>query len=320
MQILIVGGTGTISTPIVEYALGAGHSVTLLNRGNRPLPDGVEHLQVDRNNNEALAQALAGRAFDVTVDMMCFHPAHLENLTRALPRHGHLVFCSTVCAVGFHWRSWPVPETTPCHPASDYGRGKAQAEEWLQEYSRRSGEPFTILRPSTTYSHFTGILRQICLDGFQWLAAIREGRPILIADGGMGMHQFMHADDCGRAIYSVLHNPACFGKTYNVVGPLTSWRVHHENVISLLEKSVPLISVPREAILEAIPGNAIFEEIFQYHGYFAGDAITYDTGFEPAITLEEGLRAVIDQCMALEKIPDSYQPELWERQLLERFS
>lgn len=320
MDILIIGGSGCISSHIVRHALAAGHQLSVLNRGNHPPPAGVEQLTADRNDPAALKAALSGRSFDACIDMVCFKPEQLQLLTEVLPDHGHLILCSTVCALGFDWQQWPVPEDAAYRPNSDYGRGKAAAEVWLRDYAAARKKAFTILRPSTTFDETIGVLRQVCWDGSAWLAGIRSGHPIVIADGGMGMNQFMHADDCGRAFCMAAGNAAAYGKTLHVVGSTTSWRSHHETVMDVLGKSAPLINVPGADIRQALPDNGIFNDIFAHHGVFADTAITDCIGFEAQITLHQAIERTVSAMDAASKIPDQYLAGDWEQRLIKQFT
>ena len=52
LRILILGGTGFIGPPMVQYALDRGHEVTLFNRGSSlDMFPGVETLIGDRNDD-----------------------------------------------------------------------------------------------------------------------------------------------------------------------------------------------------------------------------------------------------------------------------
>lgn len=64
---LVLGGTGFIGPPMVEYLLERGHTVTLFNRGQTrtDLFPGVENLVGDRNDD---LEALKGRKWDVVFD------------------------------------------------------------------------------------------------------------------------------------------------------------------------------------------------------------------------------------------------------------
>ena len=53
LEILVLGGTGLIGPPMVEYALARGHELTLFNRGktNTHLFPDVERIKGDRNDD-----------------------------------------------------------------------------------------------------------------------------------------------------------------------------------------------------------------------------------------------------------------------------
>jgi nucleoside-diphosphate-sugar epimerase len=67
LDILILGGTGFVGPHVVRAAVAGGHNVSVFNRGhsNDLLPDGVEELIGDRNNDHT---ALMGRRWDVVID------------------------------------------------------------------------------------------------------------------------------------------------------------------------------------------------------------------------------------------------------------
>ena len=60
LRLLILGGTGFTGPHQVRHAVARGHTVTVFNRGRRQanLPDGVEHLVGDRNDD---LKSLEGR-------------------------------------------------------------------------------------------------------------------------------------------------------------------------------------------------------------------------------------------------------------------
>jgi len=72
LNILVLGGTGLIGPPMVEYALARGHELTLFNRGktNTHLFPDVERIKGDRNDDiSALEKSVAdGRRWDVVID------------------------------------------------------------------------------------------------------------------------------------------------------------------------------------------------------------------------------------------------------------
>ena len=67
VQILLMGGTRFVGKPLVSRLQQQGHKLTLFTRGRKPLPEGVESVNGDRGDDQALDQ-LKGRGFDVIVD------------------------------------------------------------------------------------------------------------------------------------------------------------------------------------------------------------------------------------------------------------
>src|SRR4051794_38207135 len=100
MKILIIGGTGLISTSITRQLLERGDDVTLYNRGQSEarIPDGAKQIHGNRKDYAVFeAQMAEAGEFDCVMDMIGFHPDDAESAVRAFKgRIGHFVFCSTV--------------------------------------------------------------------------------------------------------------------------------------------------------------------------------------------------------------------------------
>ena len=104
MKILLIGGTGLISTAITKQLLERGDDVTLYNRGKSEarIPGGAKFLHGDRKEYAAFEQQMqdAGH-FDCVMDMVGFAPEDAESVVRAFRGNiGHFIFCSTVCVYG----------------------------------------------------------------------------------------------------------------------------------------------------------------------------------------------------------------------------
>lgn len=84
-------------------ALNAGHTVTLLNRGQSGdgPPAGVEHLKADRNGDLAV---LRGRTWDAVIDVCGYYPRQVRALRGALAGAPHFTFVSSVSAYAEHAR------------------------------------------------------------------------------------------------------------------------------------------------------------------------------------------------------------------------
>ncbi|MFL6557018.1 MAG: NAD-dependent epimerase/dehydratase family protein, partial [Bacillus sp. (in: firmicutes)] len=80
MKALFIGGTGTISSAITKQLVTMGCDLYLLNRGNQKdrLPEGINLLQADINNEDQVSRLIEDLEFDVVADFIAFEPAQLE--------------------------------------------------------------------------------------------------------------------------------------------------------------------------------------------------------------------------------------------------
>src|SRR5438552_19075533 len=103
MNVLLIGGTGLISTGITKHLLAGEAKVPMCNRGRREatLRADVETIHGDRSEFAAFERAFADRRYDVVIDMICFTPEQAQSDVRAFTgRCEHFIFCSTVCTYG----------------------------------------------------------------------------------------------------------------------------------------------------------------------------------------------------------------------------
>jgi nucleoside-diphosphate-sugar epimerase len=318
IKICILGGTGNISTSIVDLLLKNGHEVTCYNRGNAPsLPAGVRLIRGDRKNRTEFEETMAKERFDAAIDMISFTRDDAASSLRAFRDVKHFVHCSTVCTYGVDYDWLPVTEDHPLRPISDYGRNKAAADALLLEAYHRDGFPVTILRPSTTYGPKMGLFRQINTE-FAWIDRIRKGKPLLVCGDGNALHQHLFVSDAAPAFVHVLGRKTCLGQIYNVVnrGYIT-WVAHHRLAMQVLGREVELVGVPM-ADLSAlkVPAFGICESIFGHSLVYSPEKLFRDvTEFRPVVSLAEGMRRVIEALDRDGRIPNSDASD-WEDRII----
>ena len=80
MKILIIGGTGTISSAITRQLSEGGYDLWLLNRGTRKseVPANVRQVICDINDEASVLDNLAGEMFDAVCEFIGFTPAQVE--------------------------------------------------------------------------------------------------------------------------------------------------------------------------------------------------------------------------------------------------
>jgi len=80
MKVLIIGGTGNISTACTKRALAKNMEVFHLNRGRRKekTPSGVTTLYADARNQDEVKKAIGSLRFESVVQFLAFRPEHIE--------------------------------------------------------------------------------------------------------------------------------------------------------------------------------------------------------------------------------------------------
>ena len=77
MRILIIGGTGTISSAITRQLAESGHELWLLNRGNRKneVPQCVTQVIADIDDTNSVLRMLGDTMFDAVCEFIGFVPS-----------------------------------------------------------------------------------------------------------------------------------------------------------------------------------------------------------------------------------------------------
>src|SRR5664280_1148862 len=107
MKVLVIGGTLFIGRNLVEELVKGGHDVAVLHRKPKhDLGRRVENLMADRNDPDAIREALAGRRFEAVFDNVYdwdrgTTAAQVEATVRACgDRLSRYIFLSSVAAYG----------------------------------------------------------------------------------------------------------------------------------------------------------------------------------------------------------------------------
>ena len=300
MKVLIVGGTGLISTGIAKALRERGADLTVFNRGRTDdrLGLGVRRLTGDRQDFRAFEKAVAAAGrWDVVIDMICFRPEEAQSILRAIAgRCGHFVFCSTVCTYGNTQTVLPTTEETLQAPHSAYGRDKLACEEIFLRAHSAIKLPVTIIRPSHTYGPGGGIINNLNTDP-AFLSRLRAGRAVIVSGDGHGLWQSAYADDVGRGFAFAAANPRCFGQTYNAVADeVVTWDQYVRRTAAAIGAPEPrLVHLPTDFLLAVDRGRyTALEEIFRFHGVYSNAKLKRDVPeFRLTTSFDEGVRRTV---------------------------
>lgn len=221
-KILMLGGTRFIGVYLARMLVKAGHEVTLLTRGKKPItsqiPDdtdesyakyaaAVKHIAADRSDPEAMKAAIAGKGFQVVYDMNGREAPECEPIIDAIPDLEQYIFCSSA---GVYKKNDQMPHRE--EDEVDFNsrhKGKLYTEQLLDS----RGVNWTSVRP--VYIYGPGNYNPVEEWFFHRIAA---GRPIPVPNSGMQVTQLGHVKDLASAFLKIVGNPKSSRQVYNVAG------------------------------------------------------------------------------------------------------
>jgi nucleoside-diphosphate-sugar epimerase len=310
-HVLLIGGTGQISSGIVKALQARNYAITTFNRGQTDdrLGADIERLHGDRNAPGALAKLADTRRYDAVIDMICFNPDQATTAINAFAgKTEHFVFCSTVCTYGNTQTIIPTLESTPQRPHSNYGKNKLACEELFLAAHHAGKFPVTIFRPSHTFGPSGNIINNL---GWEttFVDRLRKGKRIIVSGDGHGLWQSAYADDVGVGFAAALGRKACFGEAYNIVGdPVVTWDEYTRNTAAAIGAPAPrIVHIPTDFLLKIAPQRyGALDEIFQYHGVYSNAKIFRDIPeYRPCTPYAEAVRATVAWMDAQGKVKDS---------------
>ena len=301
MKLLIVGGTGVLSTALVREAQARGMEVSIINRGNRKgrIPEGVELIQSDVRNSEYLRSVLEGRRFDAVVDFLCYDKKQIEySLGLFKDFAKQYVFISTSCVYDTSIPGIKDEDSPKGFKEWSYSTDKWECEQYLVKKAAEYGIEYSIVRPCITYDDTRipyGIMPPY---GYHWTLAARimSGKPVITWDGGSAQWNMMRVEDFAVGLAGLIGNPEAYGQSFNICGDRpSSWNEVLETLGRILGKEVKTLDISSEKFRKYCPGRA---------GEIAGRAAdsVIDNAkiksavpeFRQRISLEEGIRKTLD--------------------------
>ncbi|MDR0938500.1 MAG: SDR family oxidoreductase [Mediterranea sp.] len=247
MKALFIGGTGTISTAVGALALRRGWDITLLNRGSKPLPEGMSGLRADIRDEAEVEKIIANERYDVVADFIAFTLEDVERDIRLFRgRTKQYIFISSASAYQKPAADSRITESTPlANPHWQYSRDKIACEEALMAAYRQSGFPITIVRPSHTYD---GTRPPVCLHGkggsWQVMKRILEGKPVIIPGDGSSLWTLTHSTDFAKGFVGLMGNPRAIGHPFHITSDeCLTWNQIYETIADEMGKPLHALHV-----------------------------------------------------------------------------
>lgn len=255
MDILIIGGTGNISSEVTPLLINAGHNITIVNTGKRPLPPGCKHIKADRFNQQEFEAAMKGVKADVAIDFMAFTPDQCRadyNIFRG--NVDQFIFISSATVYQKPHVKIPITEDTPRgNPFWPYAQDKIACEEYFESV-HGDDFPVTIVRPSHTFGK-TWIPSPINGCGFTVAKRIIDGREFIIHDKGESLWTLTAASDFAKGFVGLIGNKSATGEAFHITSDesLTWNAIYTELGKALGVDKINPVHVPTEFIITIDP-------------------------------------------------------------------
>ena len=239
MNVLIVGGTGSIGPYIVRELAGQGHSLTLFNRGRSRTdpPEGVSRIIGDRRDLLSLKSELARARPEVVLEMCCFREREsLDLLNAAQGIARRVVVISSQDVYRNNEILWnlvegepdpaPFTEESPLRGTLYLARSRAKGpDDLFYDYEKINVERVvmsdsevsgTVLRLPMVYGPGDSAHRM-----FPYLRRMDDGRPAILIGEGHAKWQWTrgYIEDVARAISLAVVDSHAAGRIYNVGEP-----------------------------------------------------------------------------------------------------
>ena len=294
-SVLVIGGTGLISSAVATMARDRGYEVTVVTRGKSPVPQGLRAVQADRSNPKELALAF-DRGYDAVIDAICYEPADASAIIElAAGRTSQYIFVSTVDTYPKPAPHYPVDESFPrgASTAFQYASKKVRCEEII-EGAARPGFATTIVRPAATYGDESTPIAPTLpfrMAGI-FLHRLLRGEPLLLHGDGTSLWTSCHCDEVAAAIVAAVGNPQSFGRAYNLAGfEAITWNQYWQTIAKVMGAPQPKFDyIPTGTLALIAPEWAEWCVInFSHPGHYDSSAAHRELGFLPCISWEEGV-------------------------------
>lgn len=169
-------------------------------------------------------------------------------------------------------------EETPYDPSSPYSASKAASDHFVRAYHRTHDLPITISNCTNNYGPYHHPEKLIPLA----ITNMIEGKKVPVYGRGDQVRDWLHVSDHCSAIDLILHKGE-IGETYGVGGN------NQPSNLEIVQKLITLLGKDEKDVIEYVQDRKGHD--FRYDINYT--KIKGDLGWEPSVTLDEGLAETV---------------------------
>ena len=241
MKVLLIGGTGTISSAIADNFREKGWDVWLLNRGNGNV-QGVNRIICDINDEAQAMEKLKTHSFDAVADFVIFKKEQAESRYRIFKgKTRQYIYISSASVYQKPPSDYRINEGTPhANPFWQYSRDKIACEEFFINKYREEGFPVTIVLPSHTYDDKKVPVGVHGAKGsWQVIKRMLDGKPVIIHGDGTSLWTMTNSIDFAEAFAGLIGNIHATGEMVQITSDESlTWNQVYQTIAEIL--GVPL--------------------------------------------------------------------------------
>jgi 2'-hydroxyisoflavone reductase len=264
MKVLVIGGTLFIGREIVRRLAQGGHDVSVLHRrDHHDLGPGIKNVKADRADLTAISRVMRDGHFEAVFDVAYdwekgTTSTQVEAAARAseggLRRY---VFISSIAA---YVPGVDLGESAPLVPddfPNPYAQHKASSERALFRMHATAGFPVTTFRPPFVH----GPRQPFYREQFFW-DRLRDGRPIILPDGGDAPMQWVFVSDLAKACARSIEVPEAAGEAFNIAHLESLTQRSFVDALARVAGLTPTYASVARQVIQAAGGQLIGTNIY----------------------------------------------------------
>lgn len=256
MKVLLIGGTGVISTDVCKMAIEKNYEVYILNRGRRKKSINEEAnliiADIKKDTEEYLKKKIGDIRFDIVVDFLSYNVNQLQKTLNCV-KCNQYIFISSATIYDEHEDGFPYKESdAKGNRGWSYCANKYNCELVLEKIAETKGIKYTIVRPYVTYNETRFPYQIAPLEYYTIIDRIKNDLPVAIC-GKNTITTVTSAKDFSVGLVGLFGNPSAYNEDFHITSDKTvRWSDILEQTAAKFGKEVKVVEISKNDLVKTI--------------------------------------------------------------------